>query len=538
MNYKKIRRKISKKIFHYQWQLMFSLDEVKAKQYSNYKKIIPPKNKYWADPFIIFKDNRYYVFFEEFIYEKNKGNISFLIINTDGSYSKPTKILDMSYHLSYPFIFHFNEKYYMIPESSANNTIDIYECSKFPEKWIFHKTIMKNITATDTTLFYKNEKWWLFTSITNQNKKRENELFLFHSDNPLSDKWISHPKNPIVSNIKGSRSAGKIFEENGKIIRPAQDGSIRYGYGIIFYQIGILNETEYQEKEIRSIQPNWDKKMIGVHTFGQENKLTMIDIRMKNWMWQKSKSKSELSWLHFIRNEEIKIALKYFPVKQNIKILELGGGDGFVAKKINESGYEIISIDQTPKHPQYFSVSVGNASKIEFESEKFDIVFSSHVVAHIDEKKLFFTECKRVLKKNGLIIHFVPSTTWSVVTNFWHYILLPKFFVKWKKSNKEILNSNNLNDDVNKQEKIKKRIFNMLFLHPLGTKPSFIHEIYFFSKYQWKKLFQDEGFNIIKIENGPYFYSGHNIFKNKFLGLRKILAKNGFAGSLCFVLKK
>lgn len=87
---------------------------------------------------------------------------------------------------------------------------------------------------------------------------------------------------------------------------------------------------------------------------------------------------------------------------------------------------------------------------MEFESEKFDIVFSSHVVAHIDEKKLFFNECKRVLKKNGLIIHIVPSTTWSVVTNFWHYVLLPKFFVKWKKSNKEISNSNNLNDNVNK----------------------------------------------------------------------------------------
>lgn len=295
MIYKKIRRKISKEIFQYQWQLMFNLDEAKEKQYSNYKKIIPPKNKYWADPFIIFKDSKYYVFFEEFIYEKNKGNISFLIINTDGSYSKPIKILDMSYHLSYPFIFHFNEKYYMIPESSANKTIDIYECSKFPEKWVFYKTIMKNITATDSTLLYKNEKWWLFTSIINQNKKKENGLFLFYSNNPLSDKWTSHPKNPIVSNIKGSRSAGKIFEENGKIIRPAQDGSIRYGYGIIFYQIDKLNETEYQEKEIRSIQPNWDKKMIGVHTFGQENKLTMIDIRMKNWMWKKSKSKSELS---------------------------------------------------------------------------------------------------------------------------------------------------------------------------------------------------------------------------------------------------
>lgn len=278
----KLKRKISKALFHYQWQLRFSLDKNHSNAYSNLNKLIPPKDRFWADPFIIFKDNMYYVFFEEFVYRKNKAHISFLTIKKNGIYSKPTRILERSYHLSYPFVFSFNAKYYMIPESSANNTIDIYECTKFPEKWEFHKTLIENITATDSTLFYKNGKWWLFTSITKyKNQKRENELSLFYSDSPMSSEWISHPKNPIVSNIKGSRSAGKIFEENGQIIRPAQDCSIRYGYGIIFYQISILNENDYQEKEIRTIYPNWDKKMIGVHTYGQENELMMIDIRIK-----------------------------------------------------------------------------------------------------------------------------------------------------------------------------------------------------------------------------------------------------------------
>lgn len=275
---------VSKLLFHYQWQLRFSLNKNYPKSYGDLNKLIPPKDKFWADPFIIFKNNTHYVFFEEFIYKKNKAHISFLTINKNGDYSKPTKILEKPYHLSYPFVFSFNEKYYMMPESSANNTIDVYECIEFPEKWRFHKTLIENITATDSTLFYKNGKWWLFTSIIKyKNQKRENELSLFYSDNPMSSEWISHPKNPIVSNIKGSRSAGKIFEENGHIIRPAQDCSIRYGYGVIFYQINILNETDYQEKEIRTIYPDWDKNMIGVHTYGQENGLLVMDIRIKKW---------------------------------------------------------------------------------------------------------------------------------------------------------------------------------------------------------------------------------------------------------------
>jgi hypothetical protein len=275
-----LKRSISKKIFHYQWQLMFNLDNKKSKSYSDFKNIIPSNDRFWADPFIIFKDNIYYVFFEEFIYKKNKGHISFLTINKNGNYSKQKKVLDRSHHLSYPFIFNYDKKYYMIPESSTNNTIDIYECLEFPKKWNFCKTLMKNITATDSTLFFKDEKWWLFTSIT-KDQNMKNELYLFYSDSPLSDNWIPHPKNPIISGVRGSRSAGKIFQENGKILRPAQDGSKRYGYGIIFYQINTLNDLDYQEKEVRTIYPDWDKKMIGIHSYDKEKELTVIDVRIK-----------------------------------------------------------------------------------------------------------------------------------------------------------------------------------------------------------------------------------------------------------------
>lgn len=250
-------------------------------------------------------------------------------------------------------------------------------------------------------------------------------------------------------------------------------------------------------------------------------------------------SKEDTDWLHFIRSAELEIALDFFPDEKNIKILEIGGGDGFIAKKIHGHGYEITSIDQILKYPQYFSVVIGNATKLDFESEKFDIIFSSHVIAHIDKIESFFAECKRVLKKNGLMIHIVPSTAWSIGTNFWHYILLPKFFMEWKKSNLLVTNTNNPNRNMNiNKKKIVNKIMNVLFLHPLGVNPSFIHEFYYFSKYQWKKTFQDQGFNVTNIENGPYFYSGHNILKNRLLGLRRILAKSGFTGSFCFVLKK
>ena len=246
----------------------------------------------------------------------------------------------------------------------------------------------------------------------------------------------------------------------------------------------------------------------------------------------------DTEWLQFIRNAEFAKVLTKFPIKKNFKVLEIGGGDGFIAKKIHDQGYEITSIDQIPKYPQYFPVTKGNASELNYEDEEFDIIFSSHVIAHINEIELFFDECKKVLRKNGLIIHVVPSTAWSIGTNFWHYILLPKFFMKLRRSNLLSADTNNADKNIKKKEKMVKKIINVLFLHPLGTNPSFIHEFYYFSKYRWRKLFQNQGFKVINVENGPYFYSGHSILKNKLLVIRKILAKSGFTGSFCFVLKK
>lgn len=254
----------------------------------------------------------------------------------------------------------------------------------------------------------------------------------------------------------------------------------------------------------------------------------------------------EIEWLHYLRKEELWDVMKIFPTPENIRILELGGGDGYQAKLISEKGYDVISLDINPRHPLEFPVKKIDGKNISFPSETFDLVFTSHTIAHIEDTEKTLQEIKRVLKKNGLAIHIVPTTWWSIITNFWHYVLMPKYlccyFSNQKKlgfkdsSSKKNGGKNIFNNKSDSNS--NKGLINYFFLHPLGTNPSFVHEFFYFSKFYWRKLFKDNGFRIVAIVNGPYSYSGHGLFKMKGLRIRKFFGQRGITASYGFVLRK
>ncbi|MBL7074387.1 hypothetical protein ISS37_04000 [candidate division KSB1 bacterium] len=261
-----------------QWFLMFDLGNDISTEFRGFKKIFPPKDRFWADPHVIFWDSKYYVFIEELMYKTLKGHIAVIEMDQRGNITKPVKILEKDYHLSYPFVFEWEGNIYMIPESSQNKTIELYACVEFPHKWDHKMNLMENVISVDTTLLYYNERWWLFTNIVeNEGAGYDDELFLFYSDNLFTTQWNEHESNPIVSDVKRARPAGKLFIRDGKVYRPSQDGSQIFGHGFNLNEIVVLTETDFVEETIASVKPNWDERIKGVHTFTYEKGLTFID---------------------------------------------------------------------------------------------------------------------------------------------------------------------------------------------------------------------------------------------------------------------
>ena len=263
-----------------QWIILYKFKTKKkwSNKFYEFERMTPPKDRFWADPFVLEKNNKYYIFLEELVYSEKLGKISVAEIDENGNFTPPITILKKDYHLSYPFLIEDNNELYMIPESSGDKSIQLYKCIDFPLKWELSKILMNNVCAVDSTIFKYDDKYWLFCNIKENNGASSlDELFLFYSESLHNDDWSSHPCNPIISDVRQSRPAGQIFIEKGKIFRPCQNSAKHYGYGMRINEILELTTTTYREKTVQSIYPNWENDLISTHTLNHKNKLTVID---------------------------------------------------------------------------------------------------------------------------------------------------------------------------------------------------------------------------------------------------------------------
>jgi hypothetical protein len=247
-----------------------------------FKSLLPPKDKFWADPCVIKAGDRYYVFIEEYLYQTAKGHISLIELDKNGIVNGPTKVLERDYHLSYPFVFEWNKNYYMVPESASNGTVELYRSTSFPFQWELEKVLMKDMRAKDATLVEVNGTWWMFVSIAEHSIP--DELYLFSAESPLGP-WTPHPRNPVKSDVRGSRPAGRLFNWNGDLYRPAQDSSGRYGYAISINKVTQLDHEGFREEQVSHILPNWNKNLLATHTISIAGDLTVVDCLVKRSRW-------------------------------------------------------------------------------------------------------------------------------------------------------------------------------------------------------------------------------------------------------------
>ena len=246
-------------------------------------KVIKNNFRYWAaDPFILEKDGKAYIFAELYDYVLRRGVLGYCSIEGDKA-SKWKPIIRELYHLSYPCIIEHNGKLCIMPESGEGEVLTAYESVEFPNKWEKRKVIRGDVRFADTTPFpYTGRNF----ALTHNVGDPENPcLTVIDLDGKTKD-------IPVEGKVAlRSRPAGYVFEKDGKLIRPAQfsvNTAEGYGKGLIFCECQLSDNLCYSEREIKEIRPedlNYNKTIYldGMHTYNSSEHYEVIDIKTRRF---------------------------------------------------------------------------------------------------------------------------------------------------------------------------------------------------------------------------------------------------------------
>ncbi|HET7548718.1 MAG TPA: hypothetical protein VFJ86_13155 [Usitatibacter sp.] len=262
-----------------QWQLAWRFADVEpwSGSLAGFHRLVPPRDRFWADPFPIEANGRHYIFFEELPFAAGKAHISAVEVDRAGNVSRPVRVLERDYHLSYPFLIEEGGALYMIPESAQQRTVEVYRCVEFPHRWKLERTLLRDVWAADATFHRTGDRWWMFLAMGADGGEVNDELHLFHAERLLGD-WKPHRRNPVKSDVRGARPAGRLFVSGGALHRPAQVCTPIYGAAIALNRVTRLDEGDYAEEEVRRIAPAPGEGVLGMHTINRAGALGVTDL--------------------------------------------------------------------------------------------------------------------------------------------------------------------------------------------------------------------------------------------------------------------
>lgn len=202
-----------------------------------------------ADPFILRTADLWYMLFEVLNKQTCKGEIGLATSGDGVHWSYKQIVLREPFHLSYPYVFKWDNEYYMVPESHQARSVRLYKAVDFPTQWSMVKTLLNGDSFVDASLFHFNDKWWLMAD-HGRYPFYAGILRLFYTDD-LMGPWVEHPKSPIIeSNPHIARPAGRISVVNDRPVRYTQDCSPSYGIQVRGFEITEITTADYQEQEV------------------------------------------------------------------------------------------------------------------------------------------------------------------------------------------------------------------------------------------------------------------------------------------------
>lgn len=245
-------------------------------EYAGLRWLDPGPDMFLADPFLFEQDGRRLIFLEQFPYVSGKGRIAVVEWHRDGSLGDLRVVLETPHHLSFPLVFETDGRHFMLPEQAGRQCVVLYEATDFPWAWREARVLLPDFAGIDPVLFVRDGRWWLFVT-SGEHLNQDNNLHLFSAQS-LMDRFEPHPLNPVQLGLASSRMAGQVFERDGRLFRPSQCCSRRYGGSLAINEIMELGPDRYREVVVAEIGPIPESPYpLGLHTLNFGSDATVVD---------------------------------------------------------------------------------------------------------------------------------------------------------------------------------------------------------------------------------------------------------------------
>ncbi len=257
--------------------------------------LIPPPDRFWADPFLVRQGTRLWVFFEELLYANGRGHLACVSIDENGAVSAPVTVLKENCHLSYPQVIEHAGHWYMLPESSANRNLVLYRAEALPGPWQPVAELLSGMRVADATLHHDGSRWWITATVASERGCINDELHLFSAPD-LFGPWHPIADNPARVDPASARPAGPWFRWRGGWVRPVQDCRLRYGRAIQLLAVKHIDARGVADESLGLLAPRAGGSIDCVHTYTRVGSDVAVD-----WLrWRRKGASKPASGFHDI----------------------------------------------------------------------------------------------------------------------------------------------------------------------------------------------------------------------------------------------
>jgi hypothetical protein len=116
-----------------------------------------------AHPFMIIVDSRYYAFFTAKDLASDKGGIGLAESSNGLDWKFRRTVIREPFVTSHPYVFKWQNDYYLIPEAHTETSVRLYKATAFPDEWKYEGDLIKGDHFISPTLVRYKDMWWMFT---------------------------------------------------------------------------------------------------------------------------------------------------------------------------------------------------------------------------------------------------------------------------------------------------------------------------------------------------------------------------------------